>query len=199
MRTMGLEALYRKKNISAKHAENPVYPYLLRNLTIDQPNQTWASDITFLPLARGFVYLDVILDWATRKIIASRLSNTPTVDFCIDALEVALGLYGSAEIFWHRSGQLVHKLAFISVLTDSDIRISMGGKGCWCDNMFVERLWKSIKYKEVYLSAYDSVSEAGTRLAKYIDFYNRHRPHKAIGRVPPDHQYYESLREKKAA
>lgn len=199
MRIMGIEALYRKKNTSAKHAQHPVYPYLLRHLNIDRPNQVWASDITFLPMARGFVYLVVILDWATRKILAWRLSNTLTADFCVDALEEALSRHGKPEIFNTDQGSQFTSLAFTSVLKDNDIRISMDGKGCWRDNVFVERLWKTIKYEEVYLRAYGSVSEARARLGKYIAFYNQRRPHKAIGSVPPDHRYYESLPTKKAA
>ena len=199
MRIMGLEALYRKKITSAKHPQHPVYPYLLRNLTIDQPNQVWASDITFLPMAKGFVYLVAIVDWATRKILAWRLSNTLTADFCVDALEDALARYGKPEIFNTDQGSQFTSLDFTSVLIDHDIQISMDGKGCWRDNIFVERLWKTIKYEEVYLRAYGSVSEARIQLAKYIDFYNRRRPHKAIGRVPPDYRYYQSLPEKKAA
>jgi putative transposase len=199
MLIMGIEALYRKKNTSAKHPQHPVYPYLLRNLTIDQPNQVWASDITFLPMARGFVYLVAIVDWATRKILAWRLSNTLTADFCVDALEEALARYGKPEIFNTDQGSQFTSLAFTSVLRDSDIQISMDGKGCWRDNIFVERLWRTIKYEEVYLRAYGSVSEARTWLAKYIGFDNQRRPHSAIGRVPPDHRYYESLPAKKAA
>ena len=199
MRIMGLEALYRKKNTSAQHAQHPVYPYLLRNLTIDQPNHVWAADITFLPMARGFVYLIAIIDWATRKVLAWQLSNTLTADFCVDALEAALIRYGKPDIFNTDQGSQFTSLAFTSVLRDNSIQISMDGKGCWRDNVFVERLWKTIKYEEVYLRAYGSVSEARIQLAKYIDFYNRRRPHKAIGRVPPDHRYYESLPTKQAA
>lgn len=199
MRIMGIEALYRKKNTSARHAEHPVYPYLLRNLDINRPNQVWASDITFLPMARGFVYLVVILDWATRKVLAWRLSNTLTADFCIDALEEALALYGKPEIFNTDQGSQFTSRAFTSVLKDNDIQISMDGKGCWRDNVFVERLWKTIKYEEVYLRAYASVPEARKYLARYISFYNQRRPHKSIGRVPPDYRYYESLPAKRAA
>ena len=199
MRIMGLEALYRKKNTRARHPEHSVYPYLLRNLIIDKPNQVWASDITFLPMARGFVYLVAIVDWATRKVLAWRLSNTLTADFCVAALEEALSRYDKPDIFNTDQGSQFTSLAFTSVLRDNDIQISMDGKGCWRDNIFVERLWKTIKYEEVYLRAYGSVSEARIRLAKYIDFYNRRRPHKSIGRVPPDYRYYESLPQKKAA
>ncbi len=199
MRIMGIEALYRKKNTSARHAQHPVYPYLLRHLVIDRPNQVWATDITFLPMARGFVYLVAIIDWATRKILAWRLSNTMTADFCVDALEEALSRYGKPEIFNTDQGSQFTSLAFTSILKDNDIRISMDGRGCWRDNVVIERLWKTIKYEEVYLRAYDSISEARKRLAKYVDFYNRRRPHSAIGRVPPDHRYYESLPSEMAA
>lgn len=199
MRIMGIEALYRKKNTSAKHTQHPVYRYLLRHLVIDQPNQVWASDITFLPVARGFVYLVVILDWATRKILAWRLSNTLTAGFCVAALEEALGCYGKPETFNTDQGSQFTSLAFTAVLKENDIQISMDGKGCWRDNVVVERLWKTIKYEEVYLRAYGSVSEAKARLAKYIEFYNRRRPHKAIGRVPPNHEYYASLSTRQAA
>lgn len=199
MRIMGIEALYRKKNTSARHVEHPVYPYLLRNRVIDRPNQVWAADITFLPMARGFVYLVAIVDWATRKILAWRLSNTLTADFCVEALEEALARYGRPEIFNTDQGSQFTSLAFTSVLKAHDIRISMDGKGCWRDNVFVERLWKTIKYEEVYLRAYGSVPEAKRQLAKYLEFYNRRRPHSAIGRVPPDRRYYESLPSQQAA
>ncbi len=199
MRIMGIEALYRKQNTSVKHPEHPVYPYLLRNLVIERPNQVWASDITFIPMARGFVYLAVILDWATRKILAWRLSNTLTADFCVEALEEALRRYGAPEIFNTDQGSQFTSLAFTSVLKAHDVQISMDGKGCWRDNIFVERLWKTIKYEEVYLRAYESVSEARTRLGRYFDFYNRRRPHTANGRVPPDHRYYELLPQTTAA
>ena len=193
MRVMGIEALYRKKNTSARHAEHPVYPYLLRTRIIDRPNQVWAADITFLPMARGFVYLVAIIAWATRKVLSWRLSNTLTADFCVDALEEALSRYGTPEIFNTDQGSQFTSLAFTSVLKANDIRISMDGKGCWRDNVFIERLWKTIKYEEVYLRAYGSVSEARTNLGKYIAFYNQRRPHQANGRVPPDYRYYESL------
>jgi putative transposase len=199
MRIMGIEALYRRKNTSIRHAEHPVYPYLLRNLTIDQPNQVWASDITFVPMARGFVYLVAIIDWATRKVLSWRLSNTLTSDFCVEALEEAIARYGTPGIFNTDQGSQFTSLAFTSVLKAHGVQISMDGKGCWRDNVFVERLWKTIKYEEVYLHAYCTVSEARLRLRKYIDFYNRRRPHKSIGQVPPDVRYYALLPQQAAA
>lgn len=193
MRIMGAEALYRRKNTSARHAAHPVYPYLLRNLMIDQPNQVWASDITFVPMAKGFVYLVAVIDWATRKVLSWRLSNTLTSDFCVEALEEAIQRYGCPEIFNTDQGSQFTSQDFTSVLKANDIRISMDGKGCWRDNVFIERLWKTIKYEEIYLRAYDTVSDARTGLKRYIDFYNQRRPHKANGRVPPDYRYFELL------
>lgn len=199
MRIMGIEALYRRKNTSARHAEHPVYPYLLRNLTIDRPNQIRAADITFLPMARGFVYLVAVIDWATRKVRTWRISNTLTSDFCVEALEEALNRYATPEIFNTDQGSQFTSLAFISVLKNHAIRISMDGKGCWRDNVFVERLWKTIKYEEIYLRAYNTVSEVRAGLKRYIRFYNQRRPHKANGRVPPDYRYYELLPQSAAA
>jgi len=199
MRIMGVEAIYRKKNTSARHAQHPVYPYLLRNLVIDRPNQVWATDITFVPMARGFVYLVAVIDWATRKVLSWRISNTLTSDFCIDALHEALSRYGTPEIFNTDQGSQFTSLAFISVLKEHGIQISMDGKGCWRDNVFVERLWKSIKYEEIYLHAYNSVSDVRSGLKRYITFYNQRRPHKANGRVPPDYRYYELLLQSAAA
>jgi putative transposase len=193
MRIMGIAALYRRKNTSARRAEHPVYPYLLRQLSVDRPNHVWAADITFLPMARGFVYLVAIIDWATRKVLAWRLSNTLTADFCVDALEEAVARYGKPEIFNTDQGSQFTSREFISILRRYEIRISMDGKGCWRDNVFVERLWKTIKYEEVYLRAYAGVSDARRCLDRYFRFYNRRRPHTANGRVPPDHRYYALL------
>jgi putative transposase len=145
MRIMGIEAIYRKKNTSARHAEHPVYPYLLRNLVIDRSKQVWATDITFVPKARGFVYLVAVIDWATRKVLSWRISNTLTSNFCVEALQEALNRYGTPEIFNTDQGSQFTSLALTSVLKAHGIRISMDGKGCWRDNVFVERLWKSIK------------------------------------------------------
>jgi len=193
MRTMGIEALYRKANTSRRHPEHRIYPYLLRGLTIDWPNQVWAMDITYLPMARGFVYLAVVLDWATRRILAWRLSNSLTADFCIEALEEAITRYGVPEIMNTDQGSQFTGTEFIDTLTQHAIRISVDGKGCWRDNVFVERLWKTIKYEEVYLHAYDTVSAANESLARYVSFYNGRRPHTALDRQTPDAAYFNQL------
>ncbi len=193
MRTMGIEALYRKANTSRRHPEHRIYPYLLRGLSIDRPNQVWAMDITYLPMARGFVYLAVVLDWATRRILAWRLSNSLTADFCVEALEEAITRYGVPEIMNTDQGSQFTGTEFIATLTQHAIRISMDGKGCWRDNVFVERLWKTIKYEEVYLHAYDTVSAANESLARYVSFYNGRRPHTALDRQTPDAAYFNRL------
>ena len=199
MRRMGIEALYRKKNTSRPHPEHAVYPYLLRHLTIDRPNQVWAADITYIPMARGFVYLVAIIDWYTRKVLAWRLSNTLTADFCVEALEIALAQYGRPEIFNTDQGCQFTGVEFTRVLKQHEIRISMDGKSRWRDNVFIERLWKSVKYEEVYLHAYDTVSVARARLSRYFTFYNTRRPHRALDRRPPDAVYFESLPTAQAA
>jgi putative transposase len=193
MRRMGIEAIYRKKNTSRSHPDHQVYPYLLRHLKIDRPNQVWATDITYIPMARGFVYLVAVIDWYTRKVLAWRLSNTLSTDFCVEALEEALAKYGPAEIFNTDQGCQFTSLEFTSVLKEHGIRISMDGKGRWRDNVFVERLWKSVKYEEVYLRAYDTVSAARTGLSRYFSFYNTRRPHTSLDRRTPDAVYFESL------
>jgi putative transposase len=193
MRIMGIEALYRKANTSRRHPEHRIYPYLLRSLTIDRSNQVWAMDITYLPMARGFVYLAVVLDWASRRILAWRLSNSLTADFCVDALEEAIARYGAPEIMNTDQGSQFTGSEFIGTLERHHIAISMDGKGCWRDNVFVERLWKTIKYEEVYLHAYDTVSAAKESLTRYISFYNGRRPHTALDRQTPDKAYFKRL------
>ncbi|MGH8262246.1 MAG: IS3 family transposase [Steroidobacterales bacterium] len=193
MRKMGLEALYRRKNTSRRHPAHPVFPYLLRGLTIDRANQVWAADITYVPMARGFVYLVAILDWFSRKILAWRLSNSLTADFCVDALEEALARYGRPDIVNTDQGSQFSGSDWLTRLKDQRIAISMDGKGAWRDNVFVERLWRSIKYEEVYLHAYESVSEAKAGLARYIRFYNARRSHASLDRQAPDHVYFTSL------
>lgn len=199
MRRMGIEALYRKKNTSRPHPEHAVYSYLLRHLTIDRPNQVWAADITYIPMARGFVYLVAIIDWYTRKVLAWRLSNTLTADFCVEALEIALAQYGRPEIFNTDQGCQFTGVEFTRIPRQHEIRISMDGKGRWRDNVFIERLWKSVKYEEVYLHAYDTVSVARAGLSRYFTFYNTRRPHRALDRRPPDAVYFESLPTAQAA
>lgn len=193
MRRMGIEAIYRRKNTSRPHPEHIVYPYLLRHLRIDRPNQVWATDITYIPMARGFVYLVAVIDWYTRKVLAWRLSNTLSADFCVEALEEALQKYGSPEIFNTDQGCQFTSLEFTSVLKEHGIKISMDGKGRWRDNVFVERLWKSVKYEEVYLRAYDTVSAARAGLARYFAFFNTRRPHTSLDRRTPDAVYFETL------
>ena len=162
MARMGIEALYRKPNTSRRHPGNAIYPYLLRDRAIEQANEVWAMDITYVPVARGFVYLAAVMDWASRRVLAWCVSNSLTTDFCLEAVEKALAKYGRPEIFNTDQGSQVTSADFIELLKDNGIAISMDGKGCWRDNVFVERLWKSIKYEEVYLHAYDSVSAAKT-------------------------------------
>ena len=188
MRKMGIEAVYPKPNLSKANIEHKIYPYLLRNLSIDKPNHVWASDITYIPMNRGFVYLTVIMDWFSRKILSWRLSNSLDSRFCVDALEEALYHYGAPEIFNTDQGSQYTSEAFTDVLKGHEIRISMDGKGAWRDNVFVERLWRSVKYEEVYLNAYDSMQEAKTRLCIWIDYYNRERKHQTL-ETTPDQKY----------
>jgi putative transposase len=193
MRRMGTEALYRRPNSSRRHAAHPIYPYLLRDRTIERPNEAWAMDITYIPMKRGFVYLAAVLDWASRKILSWRVSISMSTDFCVEAVEEALAKYGKPEIFNTDQGSQFTSAEFTGLLTQHGIAISMDGKGAWRDNVFVERLWKTIKYEEVYLRAYDTVADARTGLTRYIDFYNRRRPHRALDGVTPDAVYFDSL------
>ena len=193
MDRMGIDAIYRKPNTSKRHPAHPIYPYLLRNLTITRSNHVWAADITYIPMKRGFVYLFAVLDWASRRVLAWRLSNTLTTDFCIEAVQEAMNKYGKPEIFNTDQGCQFTSLEFTGLLKENGIQISMDGKGCWRDNVFVERLWKSIKYDEVYLHAYDSVSAAKHGLVRYLAFYNQRRPHSSLDRKTPDEFYYENL------
>ena len=199
MKKMGIEALYRRPNTSRRHAAHPVYPYLLRNLTIDRPNQAWAMDITYIPMRRGFVYLAAVLDWATRRVLSWRVSNTLTTDFCIEAVREAIHRHGCPDIFNTDQGSQFTSTEFTGQLLAHGIRISMDGKGCWRDNVFVERLWKSVKYEEVYLHAYDSVSEAKAGLRRYFDFYNARRPHQSLDGQTPDEIYFSNLPQEKLA
>lgn len=193
MKKMGIEAIYRRPNTSRKHPSHPIYPYLLRGLTIDRPGHVWAMDITYIPMARGFVFLAAVLDWASRKVLAWELSITMETDFCIRVLDQALARHGRPEIFNTDQGSQFTSLAFTGRLKAEAIAISMDGKGCWRDNVFVERLWKSVKYEEVYLHAYDSVSQARAGLERYLDFYNSRRPHTAHGGKTPDQAWASAL------
>ena len=193
MRRMGIEALYRKPSLSRRHPAHQVYPYLLRDLKISRPHQVWAADITYIPMARGVVYLFAVLDWASRRVLASRLSNTLTTDFCLDAVQDALAHYGLPEIFNTDQGGQFTSQEFTGLLTHHGIQISMDGKGCWRDNVCVERLWKSIKYEEVYVHAYETVGAAHQGLAHYLTFYNQTRPHQALDGKTPDQVYSDNL------
>jgi putative transposase len=189
MKKMGMNALYRKPNTSKPHSGDMIYPYLLRNLKIDRPDQVWAADITYIPMKKGFVYLFAVMDWYSRRVLAWKLSNTLSADFCVEAVEEAMRKYGCPEVFNTDQGSQFTGHAFTGLLKKKGVSISMDGKGRWRDNVFVERLWKSVKYEEVYLKAYESVSDAQRSLEKYLDFYNHRRPHSAHGGSTPDETY----------
>lgn len=193
MKKMGIEALYRKPRLSKPHPGHKVYPYLLRGLEITRANQVWAADITYLPMAKGFCYLMAIMDWASRKVLAWRLSNTLDASFCIEALEEALRKFGSPEIFNTDQGSQFTSEAFTEMLSSRGIRISMDGRGRWLDNVFIERLWRSVKYEDVYLKAYDLIPEAWQGLKAYFEFYNHHRRHQSLDRRTPDDVYWSML------
>jgi len=191
MKRMDIAALYCKPNTSRKQPGHKIYPYLLRGLQIDRPNQVWATDITYIPMARGFVYLCAVVDWATRKVLSHRVSITLDTAFCLEALEEAFTKYGQPEYFNTDQGSQFTSHEFTKALNERKIQISMDGKGCWRDNVFVERIWRSVKYEEVYLRAYASVSEAKTSLARYFDFYNSGRSHSSLARRTPDEAYFQ--------
>lgn len=199
MKRMGIEALYRRPNTSRKHPGHAVYPYLLRHLAVTQPNQVWAMDITYIPMARGFVYLAAVMDWCSRRVLAWRVSISMDTDFCLEAVEEAIESYGTPEIFNTDQGSQFTSAAFTGLLQQHGIRISMDGTGCWRDNVFVERLWKSVKYEEVYLHAYESVSQAKAGIGRYFEFYNTRRPHSSLDRMTPDQFYFNALPQPKAA
>ena len=190
MKRMGIEALYRKPRTTRKHPQHRVYPYLLRGLKIDRPNQVWAMDLTYIPMARGFVYLVAVLDWHSRKVLSWQVSITMDVHFCLEAVEEAIARYGAPEIMNTDQGSQFTSLAFTGLMKDNGIRISMDGKGAWRDNVFIERLWRSVKYEEVYLHAYDTVSDSRNGIGKYFDLYNQRRPHSTLGRKTPDSIYF---------
>ena len=199
MTRMGIEAVYRKPYTSQRHPAHTVHPYLLRHLEIMRPNHVWAADLTYIPMKRGFVYLFAVLDWASRRVLAWRLSNTLTTDFCREAVQEALTSYGTPEIFNTDQGCQFTSLEFTGLLKEHGLQISMDGTGCWRDNVFVERLWKSIKYEEVYLHAYETVSAAQQGLARYLTFYNQTRPHRALDGHTPDGVYFDNLPARRTA
>lgn len=193
MRRMGIEALYRRPKTSKRAPGHVIFPYLLRKLPVTRPNQVWAMDITYIPMARGFIYLAAVVDWFSRKVLAWRLSIMMDTSFCIEAVEDAVARFGKPEIFNTDQGSQFTSREFTGLLIAADIRISMDGKGAWRDNVFVERLWKSVKYEEVYLRAYASVSEARASIGRYLDFYNSRRPHQGLARQTPDQAYFNAL------
>ncbi len=195
MRRMGIAALYRRPRTSIPARGAAIYPYLLAGLAIERPNQVWASDITYLPMAHGFMYLVAILDVASRKVLAFRLSNTLTADFCVEALEEALAKFAAPEIFNTDQGSQFTSEEWTKTLQDAGIAISMDGKGRWIDNVFIERLWRSVKYEEVYLHAYANGAEARTALTRYFGFYNTRRSHQALDYRRPDEVYFGTLGE----
>ena len=193
MKRMGIEALYRRPRTTKPEPGHKIYPYLLRGVEITRPNQVWAMDITYIPMERGFVYLAVVLDWFSRRVLSWRVSITMEAAFCVDTLEDALARHGKPAIFNTDQGSQVTGTAFTGVLIENGIAISMDGKGAWRDNVFVERLWRSVKYEEVYLRAYGTASEARASIGRYFDFYNRRRPHSSLDGNTPDHAYFTPL------
>ena len=193
MQRMGIEALYRKPRTSIPARGAQIYPYLLNGLTIDRPNQVWSTDLTYLPMAHGFLYLMAILDVASRKVLAWRLSNTMTTDFCVEALEEAMSKYGRPEIFNTDQGSQFTSEDWTAPLKAAGVAISMDGKGRWIDNVFIERLWRSVKYEEVYLRGYAGGSEARQSLGKYFSFYNSRRLHENLDYATPDEVYFGGL------
>ena len=199
MKRMGIEAIYRRPNTSKPAPGHKIYPYLLRGLKVGRPNQVWAMDITYIPMARGFVYLAAVVDWFTRRVLSHRISITMEAAFCVETLEEALARHGRPDIFNTDQGSQFTSEAFTGVLSRHGVAISMDGKGAWRDNVFVERIWKSVKYEEVYLRAYDSVGEARASIGRYLDFYNTRRPHSSLDRRTPDEAYFDHWPQSAAA
>jgi putative transposase len=190
MKRMGVEAIYRRPNTSKPEPGHKIFPYLLRKLPVTRSNQVWAMDITYIPMARGFVYLAAVIDWFSRKVLAWRLSITMDKTFCIEAVEEAFARHGKPEIFNTDQGSQFTSSNFTGLMLSRQIKISMDGKGAWRDNVFVERLWRSVKYEEVYLHAYDSVAEARSSIGRYMSFYNGRRPHQSLDQRTPDEIYF---------
>jgi putative transposase len=189
MRKMGLTPIYQPPRTSQPHPQHKVYPYLLKGLEIVRANQVWCADITYIPMRRGFLYLVAIMDWATRKVLAWRLSNTMEADFCVEALREAMARYGRPAIFNTDQGSQFTSLEFTETLREADVKISMDGRGRWIDNRFIERLWRSLKYECVYLQAFETGSEARRGIGNWIAYYNRERPHSGIGGLTPNEAY----------
>jgi len=193
MRRMGMNALYPKPNTSRAHHAHKIYPYLLRGLEIERANQVWCADITYVPMRKGFVYVVAVMDWYSRKVLSWRMSNTLDAEFCVAALREALHKHGRPEIFNTDQGCQFTSEAFTQVLKDNRVAISMDGKGRCMDNVFIERLWRSLKYEEVYLTAYENIPEARDSIRRWMDFYNQRRKHQALEKRTPDTTYYQSL------
>jgi putative transposase len=189
MRLMRLVPIYQTPSTSKKHPQHKIYPYLLRGMVIDRPNQVWCTDITYIPMRRGFLYLVAIMDWATRKVLAWRLSNTMEAEFCVEALKDALAKYGPPEIFNSDQGSQFTSDDFTQVLKDAKVKISMDGRGRWIDNRMIERLWRSLKYECVYIQAFETGKEAKAEIGKWLTYYNTERPHSRHGILTPDEAY----------
>jgi len=199
MNLMGIRSLAPQRKTTVANKEHFKYPYLLRGLLIDRPNQVWCTDITYIPFAKGFMYLVAIMDWHSRKVLSWRLSNTMTVDFCVAALEEALALFGTPEIFNTDQGSQFTAHPFVKVLLDSGVQVSMDGVGRAIDNVFVERLWRTVKYDHVYLNPANSGNELRDGLEIYLNYYNEERPHSSLGDMTPDETYYQSRLQQRAA
>jgi len=199
IKKMGISVMYQKPRLSKPHPGHKIYPYLLRGLDITKANHCWTADITYLPMARGFCYLVAVMDWASRKVLSWRLSNTLDASFCTEALEEALARYGTPEIFNTDQGSQFTSEAFTKILQKHGIDISMDGKGRWLDNVFIERLWRSVKYEDIYLNGYDSIGAARQGLKTYFDFYNSQRRHQTLDRRTPDNVYWNTLPQKLVA
>ena len=199
MAKMGLVPIYQRPRTTVPHPEHRIYPYLLREMAITQPNQVWCADITYIPMRRGFLYLVAVMDWATRKVLSWQVSNTMDADFCIAALEEALARFGRAEIFNTDQGSQFTSPRFTGVLHAAGVRISMDGRGRWMDNVLIERLWRSLKYECVYLHAFETGSELRAGLSRWIAYYNARRPHSALAGCTPDEAYGEGQLERLAA
>lgn len=193
MRKMGIRAVYCRPRTSKPGKRHKIYPYLLRGLNINRAGQVWATDITYIPMAKGFLYLVAVMDWYSRKVLSWRLSNSLDAHFCIEALEEALCKFGKPEIFNTDQGSQFTGEAFTGILKEAGVRISMDGKGRWIDNVFIERLWRSLKYEEVYLKAYESAGEAKESLGRWMQFYNEQRTHQSLARQTPDEVYFKSV------
>jgi len=191
MGLMGIQALHPGAKTTRPHPEHKVYPYLLRDLAIERANQVWCTDLTYVPMRKGFMYLVAIMDWHSRKVLSWRLSNSLDTAPCIEVLEEALASYGPPEIFNSDQGCQFTSEGFTDVLKDHDVKISMDGKGRWMDNVFIERLWRSLKYEEIYLKAYDSVAQAKQGIGDWMNFYNQDRRHASLNRMTPDQIYYD--------